>query len=79
VNRNLGFFTTGYDYMIQLLPILIVAPLFVRGQVEFGLISQSAMAFSHLISAFSLWSSPSSSRSRPTRASPRAWRSARAR
>ena len=54
VNRNLGFFTTGYDYMIQLIPILIVAPLFIRGQVEFGVISQSAMAFSHLIGAFSL-------------------------
>jgi putative ATP-binding cassette transporter len=54
VNRNLGFFTTGYNYMIQLVPILIVAPLFIRGQVEFGVISQSAMAFSHLIGAFSL-------------------------
>jgi putative ATP-binding cassette transporter len=54
VNRNLGFFTTGYNYMIQVVPILIVAPLFIRGQVEFGVISQSAMAFSHLIGAFSL-------------------------
>ena len=54
VNRNLGFFTTGYNYLIQLIPILIVAPLFIRGQVEFGVISQSAMAFSHLIGAFSL-------------------------
>jgi len=54
VNRNLGFFTTGYDYMIQLIPILIVAPLFIRGQGEFGVISQSSMAFSHLIGAFSL-------------------------
>ena len=54
VNRNLGFFTTGYNYMIQLVPILIVAPLFIRGQAEFGVISQSAMAFSHLIGAFSL-------------------------
>jgi putative ATP-binding cassette transporter len=39
VNRNLGFFTTGYNYMIQLVPILIVAPLFIRGQAEFGVIS----------------------------------------
>jgi putative ATP-binding cassette transporter len=54
VNRNLGFFTTGYDYMIQVIPIFIVAPLFIRGQVEFGVISQSAMAFSHVIGAFSL-------------------------
>jgi putative ATP-binding cassette transporter len=54
VNRNLGFFTTGYNYLIQVVPILIVAPLFIRGQAEFGVISQSAMAFSHLIGAFSL-------------------------
>ena len=54
VNRNLGFFTTGYSYLIQLVPILIVAPLFIRGQAEFGVISQSSMAFSHLIGAFSL-------------------------
>ena len=54
VNRNLGFFTTGYNYMIQVIPILIVAPLFIRGQAEFGVISQSSMAFSHLIGAFSL-------------------------
>jgi putative ATP-binding cassette transporter len=54
VNRNLGFFTTGYNYLIQLVPILVVAPLFIRGQAEFGVISQSSMAFSHLIGAFSL-------------------------
>jgi putative ATP-binding cassette transporter len=54
VNRNLGFFTTGYNYLIQLIPVLIVAPLFIRGQAEFGVISQSAMAFSHLLGAFSL-------------------------
>jgi vitamin B12/bleomycin/antimicrobial peptide transport system ATP-binding/permease protein len=54
VNRNLGFFTTGYNYLIQIIPIVIVAPLFIRGQREFGVISQSTMAFSHLLGAFSL-------------------------
>jgi len=54
VNRNLGFFTTGYNYFTQLIPILIVAPLFIRGEVEFGVISQSSMAFAHLLGAFSL-------------------------
>jgi putative ATP-binding cassette transporter len=54
VNRNLGFFTTGYNYLIQIIPALIVAPLFMRGQLEFGAIPQSAMAFSHLLGAFSL-------------------------
>lgn len=54
VNRNLSFFTTGYAYGIQLLPPLIVGPLFMRGKVEFGVITQSAMAFAHLLGAFSL-------------------------
>ena len=54
VNRNLGFFTTGYNYLIQIIPIVIVAPLFIRGQAQFGVISQSSMAFSHLLGAFSL-------------------------
>lgn len=54
VNRNLGFFTTGYNYLIQIIPALIVAPLFMRGEVEFGAITQAAMAFSHLLGAFSL-------------------------
>jgi len=54
VNRNLNFFTTGYNYLIQIIPALVVAPLFIRGQVEFGVITQSAMAFAHLSGAFSL-------------------------
>lgn len=54
VHRNLGFFTTGYGYGIQLLPPLLVGPLFISGQVEFGVITQSAMAFAQLLGAFSL-------------------------
>jgi vitamin B12/bleomycin/antimicrobial peptide transport system ATP-binding/permease protein len=54
VNRNLGFFTTGFSFMIQIIPVLIVAPMFIRGEAEFGVIPQSSMAFSHLLGAFSL-------------------------
>jgi len=54
VNRNLGFFSTGYNYMIQLIPALIVAPLFIRGHAEFGVIPQSSMAFAHVLGAFSV-------------------------
>ena len=54
VNRRLGFFTTGYNYLVQVLPILLVAPLFISGNADFGVITQSAMAFSMLIGAFSL-------------------------
>jgi len=54
VNRNINFFTTGYNYLIQLIPIVIVAPMFIRGETDFGVVTQSAMAFSHVIGAFSL-------------------------
>lgn len=54
VNRNLNFFTTGYNYLIQLIPVLIVAPMFIERKVEFGVIGQSAMAFATLLGAFSL-------------------------
>jgi putative ATP-binding cassette transporter len=54
VNRNLGFFTTGYNYLIQIIPALIVAPLYIRGEIEFGKITQSAVAFAQLLGAFSL-------------------------
>jgi vitamin B12/bleomycin/antimicrobial peptide transport system ATP-binding/permease protein len=30
VNRNVGFFSTGYNWLIQLIPILIIAPAFMR-------------------------------------------------
>ena len=54
VNRNVGFFSTGYNWLIQLIPILIIAPAFMRGEVEFGVITQSALAFTTLVAAFSL-------------------------
>ncbi|HEX8201698.1 MAG TPA: SbmA/BacA-like family transporter, partial [Isosphaeraceae bacterium] len=54
VTRYIGFFTVGYNYLIQLLPILIVAPLYLRGDVEFGVVTQAAMAFAQVLGAFSL-------------------------
>lgn len=54
INRNLGFFTTGYNYFIQIIPALIIAPMFIRGHIEFGVITQSSMAFAALLGAFSL-------------------------
>lgn len=54
VNRRLNLFTTGYNYLIQILPVVIVGPMFMRGQVEFGVITQATMAFSHLLGALSV-------------------------
>eukprot|EP00898_Chlorokybus_atmophyticus_P002600 jgi/Chlat1/3340/Chrsp23S03775 len=53
-SRNLDFFTTGYRYLIQLLPAAVVAPLYFRGEIEFGVINQSFSAFNHILSDFSL-------------------------
>jgi putative ATP-binding cassette transporter len=33
---------------------LIIAPAFMRGEIEFGVITQSAMVFATLVAAFSL-------------------------
>ena len=54
VNRNVGFFTTGYNWMIQIIPILIMAPAYIAGRIEFGVITQSAGAFATAVAAFSL-------------------------
>ena len=54
VNRNLGFFTTGYNYLPQIIPVAVVATLYIRGEVAFGTVTQSAMAFAQVLSAFSL-------------------------
>ncbi|WP_343070031.1 SbmA/BacA-like family transporter [Rhizobium paranaense] len=53
INRNVGFFTTGYNWMVQIIPVLIIAPAFIRGDMEFGVITQSAAAFAMLVGAFS--------------------------
>jgi putative ATP-binding cassette transporter len=54
LSRNLGFFTTGYRYLPQIIPALVVAPLYIRGDVEFGVVTQAAMEFSQVQGAFSL-------------------------
>jgi putative ATP-binding cassette transporter len=53
-NRNLAFFTTGYNSLSLIIPIVIVAPMFLRAEVEFGKISQAAGAFAVVFAAVSL-------------------------
>ena len=53
-NRNLAFFVTSYNYAAIVLPVVIVAPLFMRGEVEFGVVTQSAGAFAQVLAAVSL-------------------------
>jgi len=54
LNRNLGFFSNGYNYLTQLIPVAIVAGMYARGQVEFGVVAQSVMAFTFTLNGFSL-------------------------
>jgi putative ATP-binding cassette transporter len=54
VTRNLGFFTSAYNYLVPILPMMIVAPRYLRGTIPFGVVTQSAMAFAQLLGAFSL-------------------------
>ena len=54
VTRNVSFFTSGYNYLIQILPIVLVAPRYLAGQIELGVVTQSAMAFAQVLGAFSL-------------------------
>jgi putative ATP-binding cassette transporter len=50
----INFFTSGYNYMIQLIPVLLVAPLFIQHKVEFGVIGHATTASATLLGAFSL-------------------------
>ena len=52
--RNLGFFQSYYQYLIGLLPAAVIAPLYFKGEVEFGVINQSASAFNHILGDVSL-------------------------
>jgi putative ATP-binding cassette transporter len=54
LSRNISFFTTGYDYLTLLIPLLIVAPLYIQGEVEFGKMFQAQVAFGFVMGAFSI-------------------------
>jgi ABC-type uncharacterized transport system fused permease/ATPase subunit len=53
-SRNLNFFTSFYRFLIQILPAAVVAPLYFRGEIEFGVINQSSSAFNHILTDVSL-------------------------
>lgn len=52
--RNLGFVTTYYSYLVVLIPALIIAPLYFSGKVPFGVQTQADMALGQILSALSL-------------------------
>jgi vitamin B12/bleomycin/antimicrobial peptide transport system ATP-binding/permease protein len=52
--RNLGFFTTSYNYFVAALPYLVVVPIYFAGNTEFGAITQAAIAFRQIFGALSV-------------------------
>ncbi|MDB9316594.1 ABC transporter ATP-binding protein/permease [Nodularia spumigena] len=52
--RNLGFFTTSYNYFVSALPYLVIAPIYFAGETDFGTFTQAAIAFSQIFSALSV-------------------------
>jgi len=53
-NRNLGFFTSSYNYIALVVPLIIVGPMYMRGSVEFGVVTQSEGAFAQVLVALSV-------------------------
>ncbi len=53
-NRNLNFFTNGYNYLAGIIPTVIVAPLYLNGSIEFGKVTQAASAFGFVLGALSI-------------------------
>jgi putative ATP-binding cassette transporter len=52
--RNLAFFTYAYDLLLPLVPVLVLAPSFFAGTIEFGKITQASVAFITLRTSLSL-------------------------
>jgi vitamin B12/bleomycin/antimicrobial peptide transport system ATP-binding/permease protein len=52
--RNVDFFTTGYGYLVLILPAAVVAPIYFAGDIDFGAISQAIFAFDRVLNALSI-------------------------
>ncbi|MEI8311996.1 MAG: ABC transporter ATP-binding protein/permease [Verrucomicrobiota bacterium] len=53
-NRTLGFFTNGYNYLALIVPMLILGPMFIGGQIEYGVVTQAQGAFAEVLMALSV-------------------------
>jgi putative ATP-binding cassette transporter len=52
--RNVAFLTYSYDLLLALVPVVVLAPSFIAGRIEFGQITQASAAFLTLRSALSV-------------------------
>ena len=54
-NRRLNFFTFGYNYTVIIVPTVVVAPLYLSGEIsDIGVVTQAAAAFGQVFSALSV-------------------------
>jgi putative ATP-binding cassette transporter len=52
--RNLRFFTESYNYIALIVPTLIVGPMYMHGEIEFGVVTQAQSAFAQVLASVSL-------------------------
>ncbi len=53
-NRTLGFFTSAYNYLALIVPLLVVGPMFIEKRVELGVVTQVQGAFAQVLMALSV-------------------------
>ena len=53
-NRNLSFFTNWYNYVVPIVPTVLVAPLYLEGKIEFGSVVQAGVVFMSVLNALSI-------------------------
>lgn len=52
--RNLSFFTTGYNYIPLILPFVVLAPQYFAGEITMGVLTQAVGAFASVLSALAV-------------------------
>jgi ABC-type uncharacterized transport system fused permease/ATPase subunit len=52
--RNLEMFTMPYDYLVYVIPYVVLAPLYLNGSIDLGSITQGSEAFNNVRSDFSI-------------------------
>lgn len=52
--RNLSFFTSGYNYIPLILPLVVLAPQYFEGQIKMGVLMQATGAFGSVLGALAV-------------------------
>ncbi len=55
VNRNLGFYTTLFNFLVQIIPAVVIAPLYFGGNIDFGEITRAGLAFTLIFTSMTLF------------------------